>query len=150
MVFGYKCPCCGNAAEERAPADDGTFMLPVCMSCDDDPNAAPPDMSVYTIPLETSVVFLEASAAFAGLTEKERLYAYWIGKASWDGAKICLLQCSAESVPSFCLLQAVFSAQPLPALLEGAKAKGLIDTEVERALMYSAAFYGNLGARSLL
>ena len=51
MVFGYKCPCCGQEATEREPAGE-EFVLPMCMSCDDDPKAEPPDMSVHTITSE--------------------------------------------------------------------------------------------------
>ncbi|KAL3894896.1 MAG: hypothetical protein SGPRY_013678, partial [Prymnesium sp.] len=87
-----------------------------------------------------------ASTAFKGLTAREKAYAYWIGKASWEGAKICLVQCSPESVPIFSLLQAVFSAQALPTLVSRAEAKGLSEAEIERALIYAAAFYGNMGA----
>ena len=102
-------------------------------------------MSVHTIPVETSVVCLAAAAAFEGLSPKERAYALAIGRASWEGAKICLLQCSAESAPIFSLLQLVFSAQPIDELLTAAKAKGLTEDEVSLAMIYVAAFYGNLG-----
>ncbi len=44
-----------------------------------------------------SVAQLEWTEAFKLLTRKERLYAYHVGKAAWEGAKICLLQTSAES-----------------------------------------------------
>ena len=42
---------------------------------------------------------LDATAAFAGLTtkwHKEKNYAMHLGRADWEGAKICLLQCSPE------------------------------------------------------
>jgi len=107
--------------------------------------ASAPDMSVYTIPLETEVVGLEAADAFNLLTPKEQAYAEALGRADWEGAKICLLQCSAESVPIFALLQLVFSAQPVPDLVAAAKAKSLSDDEVAKSLIYSAAFYGNIG-----
>ena len=57
------------------------------------------------------MVNLEASAPFGMLTPTEQAYAHALGRADWEGAKICLLQCSAESTPIFCLLQLVFSAQ---------------------------------------
>ena len=100
---------------------------------------------MHTIPVDTSVVVLEASAAFAGLTPKERSYALALSKADWEGAKICLLQCSAESAPIFALLQLVLSAQPLEKLQADAKAKGLSEDELNEVMIYCAAFYGNLG-----
>lgn len=102
-------------------------------------------MTVHTIPLETSVVNLDAAKAFEGLTSTERQYAHALARADWEGAKICLLQTSPESVPIFALLQLVFSAQPIPDLLAAARAKGMSDDEVERAMCYCAAFYGNVG-----
>lgn len=102
-------------------------------------------MSIYTIPLETDVVGLDAAIAFANLTPTEKSYAYHLGRADWEGAKICLLQCSPESVPIFALLQLVFAAQPVRELVAAAEAKGLSADEVSKALMYAAAFYGNLG-----
>lgn len=102
-------------------------------------------MSVYTIPVQTDVVRLDAEKAFKMLTPKERAYAEALGRADWQGAKICLLQCSAESVPIFTLLQFVCTAQPVAELCDAAKAKGLTEEELAKALMYTAAFYGNLG-----
>jgi len=102
-------------------------------------------MSVHTIPLETSVVKLEASQAFEALTHQEKSYALGLARADWAGAKICLLQCSAESTPIFALLQLVFSAQSIAELLAAAAAAGLNQEEIDQAMMYAAAFYGNLG-----
>jgi dipeptidyl-peptidase-3 len=100
---------------------------------------------VHTIPVETSVVGLDATAAFAGLTDVEKSYAYHLGQADWEGSKICLLQCSPEATPIFCLLQLVFSAQPVEALVANARTRGLSDDEIDRVLCFAAAFYGNLG-----
>ena len=102
-------------------------------------------MSVHTISTSTGVACLEATAAFKGLTAKERAYALALGKADWDGAKICLLQCSPESVPIFLMLQHVFCATPAEELVSAALAVGLTEDETQRAMIYCAAFYGNLG-----
>jgi hypothetical protein len=145
MGFGVICTCCGEKLErEEAATDEGDLFF-TCQPCATEPKAAKPDISVHTIPADTSVVVLEATKAFAGLTPKEKMYAYHLSKADWEGSKICLLQLSPEAVPIFSLLQLVFSAQPVPALVEAAKAKGLSAEEVDQAMMYSAAFYGNLG-----
>jgi dipeptidyl-peptidase-3 len=91
------------------------------------------------------VVVLEAAAAFRGLTPKEAAYAYALSRADWEGSKICLLQCSPESATIFSLLQLVFSAQPVNAIRETALGKGLNQEEIDQALLYAAAFFGNLG-----
>ena len=142
MAFGVICSCCGEKGEVEDAAAAASFM---CQPCEQDPNMAKPDMSVYTIPAETGVVMLEAAKAFATLTPKEQAYAHALAKADWDGAKICLLQCSPESPYIFALLMLVFSAQPVEALVSMSSAKGLSDEEVCQALMYCAAFFGNMG-----
>ena len=68
----------------------------MCQPCGESLKAPAPDMSVHTIQTETGVACLEADKAFAGLTPKEQKYAMALGKADWEGAKICLLQCSLE------------------------------------------------------
>ena len=143
MAIGYICPCCGESGVR--PEDVDAAVLFMCAPCGSQPKAPPPDMTVHTIPLDTPVVRLEASAAFEMLTPTERAYAHALGKADWEGAKICLLQCSAESVPIFSLLQLVFSAEPVAKLTEAAVAAGLSEEEVSQGMMYVAAFYGNLG-----
>ena len=143
MVFGRICSCCGEKLE--GDNSSGDAFLFTCMPCSDDPKAGLPDLSTHTIPADTPVVCLEATAAFNGLTPKEQAYAYHLSKADWEGAKICLIQLSPEAAPIFALLQLVFSAQPVPKLIEAAKAKGLSSEEVDQILMYAAAFYGNLG-----
>ena len=143
MAFGVICSCCGQKGERpESTAPDAFFT---CAPCQEDPASGPPDMSVHTIPVETGTVRLEAAAAFEMLSPKEQAYALAVGRASWEGAKICLLQCSAESVPIFSLLQLVFSAEPVAKLTEAAVAAGLSEEEVSQGMMYVAAFYGNLG-----
>jgi dipeptidyl-peptidase-3 len=146
MAIGYICPCCGEKGTRDVLASGDTAPdVFVCQPCGEAPKAPPPDMSVHTIPLDTPVVVLDAAAAFELLSEKEKAYAYHLGKADWEGAKINLLQCSVESTPIFCLLQLSFSAQPLDDLKQAASAKGLTDQEISQALLYAAAFYGNVG-----
>lgn len=144
MPIGYICPCCGIRGE-RDEIPTGGDVAFTCMPCNANPKSALPDMSVHTIPVETEIVCLDATEAFGLLTSKEQAYAHALGRADWEGAKICLLQCSPESVPIFSLLQLVFSAQTVQDLTVAAKAKGLTDEEIQRILVYAAAFYGNLG-----
>jgi hypothetical protein len=49
-----------------------------------------PDYTPKTfIPVTTRVHYLNASAAFSQLTEKEKLYAYYFSQAGWDSHPIC-------------------------------------------------------------
>ena len=143
MAIGYICPCCGESGER--PEDVDAAVMFMCAPCGEQPKHPPPDMSVHTIPLDTPVVELDATAAFGMLTATEQAYAHALGRADWEGAKICLLQCSAESTPIFSLLQLVFSAQPVAELTAAATAAGLSEDELAQGLMYAAAFYGNVG-----
>eukprot|EP00656_Telonema_subtile_P015365 TRINITY_DN18030_c0_g1_i1.p1 TRINITY_DN18030_c0_g1~~TRINITY_DN18030_c0_g1_i1.p1 ORF type:complete len:524 (-),score=117.72 TRINITY_DN18030_c0_g1_i1:1064-2635(-) len=138
----YICASCGERHEDEA---DKVSPMLMCLPCGEEPKASPPDMSVHTIPLETSVVRLDAQAAFNGLTDQEKAYAHALSRADWEGAKICLIQTSPESAPIFCLLQLVFSAQSVEDLKSAALAAGLTQDELSKAMMYAAAFYGNMG-----
>ena len=142
MAFGVICSCCGEKREVESVDD----VLLTCQACDDGTaKPEPPDLSIHTIPSDTPVVCLEAAKAFAGLTAKEQAYAYHLSRADWEGAKICLIQTSPESVPIFALFQLVFSCQPVKDMVTAAKAKGVTDKEADQALMYAAAVYGNVG-----
>jgi len=159
MAIGYICSCCGENVSRPTTTSSSSIGSSVvslggnvCQPCGGGDNDAAvaeeaPDMSVHTIPLETPVVALEASSAFSMLTHREQLYAYYLGRADWEGAKICLLQCSVESAPIFCLLQLVFSIQPIEQLKANAAAanNGLTTNEISHVIMYAAAFYGNMG-----
>lgn len=96
------------------------------------------------IPVETDVHFLDCSAAWPLLTEKEQLYAYHFTRASWEGAKICAFQRSYESPALFVLLRAIF-AEGHKSLKEKAIAQGVTETEWKQFLAYSAATLQNMG-----
>lgn len=78
------------------------------------------DLSQYIISREIDINILDCRTAFAGLTEKEKLYAHYLCRASWDGALICLLQTSPESPGIFLLLQELFHAESVQELKERA------------------------------
>ena len=158
MAIGYICPCCGEkvsrevflggGGEGGAGAEgSGNNNVFVCQPCGSNPTKGPqpPDMSVHTLPNDTPVVVLDATSAFNLLSEKEKSYAYHLGKADWEGAKINFLQCSVESVPIFALLQLCYSAQPIEDLKKKAAEAGLSSDDIDAALLYSAAFLGNMG-----
>jgi dipeptidyl-peptidase-3 len=103
------------------------------------------DLSLYIIPNDTPISKLDCTEAFNGLTDKEKLYAHHFGRASWEGALICLLQCSPESPGIFLLLQRVLGEETLSSLRQSALTCGLTDDEFNSFLVYSAAFFSNLG-----
>eukprot|EP00500_Bicosoecida_sp_ms1_P004572 CAMPEP_0203815534 /NCGR_PEP_ID=MMETSP0115-20131106/11160_1 /ASSEMBLY_ACC=CAM_ASM_000227 /TAXON_ID=33651 /ORGANISM="Bicosoecid sp, Strain ms1" /LENGTH=727 /DNA_ID=CAMNT_0050724431 /DNA_START=24 /DNA_END=2207 /DNA_ORIENTATION=- len=107
--------------------------------------AAEFDPKHHVVDNSVSVAQLDCTTAFAGLTPQERLYAHYIGRASWEGAKICLLQCSAESPAIFALLQRLFAAQSAAALGEAAAKAGVDADDVKAFVVYAAAFYSNCG-----
>ena len=53
---------------------------------------------------------LDYSKSFAQLTEKEKLYAYYLNKACWAGMPISLFQISYESPALFIVFQSFFSS----------------------------------------
>lgn len=87
------------------------------------------DAKYYSVPADTPVNRLEAKQAFEGLSERERLYAHFLGRASWEGAPICLLQTSPESAPLFLLIQRLFSCQSVASLRETAFSQCSINDE---------------------
>lgn len=85
-----------------------------------------------------SVVELKCSEAFNLLTDFEKNYAYYLSKASWEGSKICLFQCSNESPLLFMLFQRLFSKISPKDILNKYDNANLF-------LEYTACFYSNLG-----
>ena len=71
-----------------------------------------PGLKHHVVTVVGSVAQLECTEAFKLRTPKERLYAYHVGKAAWEGAKICLLQTSAESPAIFRCVAIAHGRQP--------------------------------------
>ncbi len=83
---------------------------------------------LHTVPLDTPIVKLEVREAFEGLTDREKLYCYYLTRAAWEGSVICLLQTSPESTPIFLLLRGLFGCQSVESLREATRG-GLSDEE---------------------
>lgn len=89
---------------------------------------------------------LSVETAFNGLTDQEKEYALHLSDASWNGGKICLLQCSVESAPIFLLFQKLFHGEGGVAAVETAAKEAGVSDEAWRSFMaFVADFYGNLG-----
>lgn len=89
-------------------------------------------MALHSVPLDTPVSALDCTAAFKGLTDKEKLYAHHLCRASWAGSLICLLQTSPEAGPIFLLLQRLFThdtPESLKAACEGDDTISKVDFE---------------------
>jgi hypothetical protein len=44
------------------------------------------------IPVETNVHMLDCAKAWSQLNLREKMYTYFIARASWEGAKVCTFQ----------------------------------------------------------
>ncbi|TFJ82224.1 hypothetical protein NSK_006553 [Nannochloropsis salina CCMP1776] len=100
-------------------------------------------MSSY--PNDISVSRLDAGQAFDGLSANEKLYALHIATASWEGAKICLFQCSYEAPVIFTLLQLTFSGEKDDGFERLKAAAGVGEEEWRAFLTFAAAFLANMG-----
>jgi dipeptidyl-peptidase III len=98
----------------------------------------------YVLEPKVSIAQLDASVAFATLTSAEAKYALALAKSQWAGAKICLLQCSAESAPTFALLRLIF-APGAEAVRASALAAGVSDADYALFSVFAATFSDNLG-----
>lgn len=103
------------------------------------------DKSQYVLPNDQPVVSLEVKSAFDGLTQKEKLYAHYISKASWHGGLITLLQTSPESGPIFVLLHKYFAAQDPTELRSAALNAGFTQDEITALYVYSCGVFCNAG-----
>jgi dipeptidyl-peptidase III len=92
----------------------------------------------------TGVAALEASDAFASLTEREALYALALSQAAWGAGPIVLLQTSPESVPIFQLLRLVFDRGVAAARIAALSAS-VSDSDWMLFLKYAATFIENCG-----
>jgi len=115
------------------------------MNAEEEKGISPELLAMHSIPSTVSFVNLEVTGPWEQLSEREKMYAYHIAQASWQGAPICLFQTSPESPGIFRLFQLVFSAQPLDDLRKAAEQDEVSQEEITAILTYVAAFYGNLG-----
>ncbi len=90
--------------------------------------------------MEIPVVQLKCESAFNLLSDKEKMYAYYLSKASWEGAKMCLFQCSQVSAYLFMIFQELFRNVKVDDLYNDYD-----KIEVDKFVEFAALFYSNMG-----
>ncbi|KRT81096.1 Peptidase, partial [Oryctes borbonicus] len=103
------------------------------------------DRTHYILPLDQPIVYLDANTAFQGLTDQEKLYAYYLSKASWVGGLITLLQTSPEAGQIFVLLHKLYSVENLKEFKEAAINAEFSEDDITALLVYSAGVFCNAG-----
>ncbi|PLW35306.1 hypothetical protein PCANC_16424 [Puccinia coronata f. sp. avenae] len=89
---------------------------------------------------------LNVATSFARLTRQEKLYAHWMSRASWHGARIIMNQWTPTSETIYDFILALFrpSNPTAPAALLSNPPTQLTPTEWEQVLDYSAQLLSNL------
>ena len=91
---------------------------------------------------------LSVASAFNGLTLREQLYAHYMAKAAWSGARVSLRQVSPESNAIFHLIMQLYATckdrfRGERHLL--ADACRVPKADVEALIQYAATFLSNIG-----
>nr|XP_042907944.1 dipeptidyl peptidase 3 isoform X2 [Parasteatoda tepidariorum] len=102
--------------------------------------------SQFIYPINTPIALLDCTESFNSLSEKEKLYAHYLSRASWFGGLIDLPQTSLESPLIFVLLHKLFSMQPIQALKEIAlKEYDFNEDEFKAFIIYSCGLMFSMG-----
>lgn len=89
---------------------------------------------------------LDYSNSFEQLTEKEKLYAYYLNKACWAGIPISMYQISYESPAIFIIFQTFFTSFENDDIEEKIlENKNISKLEFDKFMLYVINFYSNYG-----
>ncbi|RYP74567.1 hypothetical protein DL771_002833 [Monosporascus sp. 5C6A] len=102
------------------------------------------DLKHYLADAPPTVVRLEIEKHFDALSEKQKRYAHYISRASFDGARIIARQISPESEAIFDFILALYKSSAGDWKALQAKA-GISDEELDHFFSYAAQFLGNNG-----
>ncbi|KAJ3410861.1 hypothetical protein HDV05_003150 [Chytridiales sp. JEL 0842] len=114
--------------------------------------------AVHLVDTDLPIAKLEAKKHFDSLEEREKMYAYWIYKASWAGARVVAAEASHDSAKIVQFLLDIFTSAPLKMRdLEALKTKSLVPEEswkffLEYACVVLAGLsnYSNYGFQKLI
>ena len=96
------------------------------------------------VPLDTKFSVIDCQKAFNGLSNREKLYAFYFTRASWEGAKICYFQRSYESPALFYIILKAFELEsPLDFYTRAQQQLG--QEVLDKAFIFIANFLGNCG-----
>ena len=96
------------------------------------------------IDLETPILPIRCSDEFYQLSSQEQFYSYYFYKAGWEGAKICYFQRSFESPALFCLITLIFR-EPIQSIRAKCLLNGLVESDLQKILVYVASVLINCG-----
>jgi dipeptidyl-peptidase-3 len=94
--------------------------------------------SQYYFPDDQPVVALDAETAFESLTQREKLYAHHLSKASFVGGLVVLLQTSPEAPEIFRLLHRINISEDTESLRKAALSVGVTEREFKAFLIYGS------------
>uniref|UniRef100_A0A1I7WT77 dipeptidyl-peptidase III n=1 Tax=Heterorhabditis bacteriophora TaxID=37862 RepID=A0A1I7WT77_HETBA len=103
------------------------------------------DRSLYVLPNDSPVCVLDCVEAFNALNQKERKYAHYIAKASFDGSLIIFLQVSYTMIYYMAFAVRNIYLTFFSLIIEKALNNGWTEEEWEGFLVYVAGFYYNGG-----
>ncbi|KAK6954408.1 hypothetical protein Daesc_004375 [Daldinia eschscholtzii] len=102
------------------------------------------ELQQYLADAPPSVVRLEIEKHFDALTDKQKRYAHFASRASFQGTRIVARQISPESEPIFDFILALHKSSGGDWKALQAKA-GISDADLDHFLQYAAQFLGNNG-----
>lgn len=100
---------------------------------------------MYKTAKELNFSIINSEDSFKQLTEKEKLYAYWMYKASWAGSPVTARQVSHESYDIIKLFVNTFSVTSPRKFKEKCLKLGYIEEDINDLINYVALIFANNG-----